>query len=230
MIGVCLREFQSLFKSVKSVIIIVVFAGLSILAINILSSFSEMLVEFGIDNVYLAGVMIVIQLLGPIFVMSISHDVLNQECHNRSIRFIVTKISRDKVIIGKFLGISLFWMLCMLSAWMIAFAYTSHFDLQSLIQAYIFLSYFIALSIFLSTIIPKPTFTIFAGVLIGLSMPVIGLWSSLDETNPYIMIIGLLTPYVYFQNEQYAILPYVVIVLTIVLLMMTILLFRKRDL
>lgn len=229
MIGICLREFQSLFKSIKSVITIIIFAGMIILASNLLGTITEDLQIMGINNIYVAGVMIILLLIGPLLVTSLSHDALNREFQNKSIRFLVTKISRNKIVIGKFLGIFLFWILCMSIAWIVAFPITNHFYFLSLIEACIFLSYFIALSLLLSALVSKPSYSIFIGVLCGILFPVIGFWSSFDHSNSYIMFISLLTPYYYFQ-EGSAYYPYFVVIITFILLLATMMLLRKRDL
>lgn len=228
MIGICLREFQSLFKSIKSLIIIIIFVGMTALVANLLGKITADLQIMGINNIYVAGIMIILLLIGPLLVISLSHDILNREFQNRSIRFLVTKTSRDKIVIGKFLGVFVFWFLCMLIAWIVSYPITNHFNILSLIEACIFLSYFIALSLLLSVLISKPSYSIFIGVLCGIAFPIIGFLASFD-TNPYIKYLSLLTPYFYYQEESNYY-YYLVIILTIILLYFTMYLFRKKDL
>lgn len=229
MIGICLREFQSLFKSIKSVIIIIIFVGMTALVSSLLGKITEDLQLMGINNIYVAGVMIILLLIGPLLVISLSHDALNREFQNRSIRFLVTKTSRNQIVIGKFLGVFLFWFLCMLIAWTVSFPITNHFNFLSLIEACIFLSYFIALSLLLSVSVSKPSYSIFIGVICGIVFPVVGFWSSFEQTNLYVKFISLLTPYFYYQEES-TFYSYLVVILTLILLFCTMMLFRERDL
>lgn len=229
MIGICLREFMSLFKSIKSVIIIIIFVGMTALASSLLGKITEDLQLMGINNIYVAGVMMILLLIGPLLAISLSHDALNREFQNRSIRFLVTKISRNQIVIGKFLGIFLFWFLCMLFAWIVSYPITQQFNFFSLIEACIFLSYFIALSLLLSVLVSKPSYSVFIGVLCGIAFPLVGFWSSFELTNLYVKLISFLTPYYYYQKES-TIYPYFVVILTLIILFLTMMLFRKRDL
>ncbi|HDR8278017.1 TPA: ABC transporter permease subunit, partial [Bacillus cereus] len=122
MFGICFREFYNLFKSIRSIIFILIMFSTTLVVANFLKNFDGNLKELGLDNAYVGGLLFLILLFGPLFVMTLSHDLINRESHNRTIRFLVTKISRDKIILGKFLGVLLFWFVCLfLSLFMLVF-------------------------------------------------------------------------------------------------------------
>ncbi|MBJ8055859.1 ABC transporter permease [Bacillus cereus] len=230
MFGICFREFYNLFKSIRSIIFILIMFSTTLIVANFLKDFDGNLKELGLDNAYVGGLLFLILLFGPLFVTTLSHDLINRESYNRTIRFLVTKISRDKIILGKFLGVLLFWFVCLfLSLFMLVFI-ANQFYFKELIESLIFMSYFISLSLFLSVVITKPSITIFTSILISIAFPIIGIWGSLSSDNLIVKLLNYFTPYYYFSQPEQKYLVYFVPVLSLVFFIGSILIFRKRDL
>ena len=229
MFTICFREFKDLFKSIRSIIVILIIFGVTLGVAKILSQFGDQIKSFGLgSNVYAAGLLTLLLIAGPLFVTSLSHNVINQELHSRTIRFLATKISRDKIVFGKFLGVLLFWIVCLLTALLLVVPFSKAFYFPEFIQAVIYISYFIGMTILISTIITKPSVTMFLGIAIAIIMPVLGLWGTMSE-NIFLKIISHITPYFYYTQENTSY-TYFVAFFPVIFLLLTIFIMRKKEL
>ncbi|MFL0475326.1 ABC transporter permease subunit [Priestia megaterium] len=229
MFTICFREFKDLFKSIRSIIVILIIFGVTLGVAKILSQFGDQIKSFGLgNNVYAAGLLTLLLIAGPLFVTSLSHNVINQELHSRTIRFLATKISRDKIIFGKFLGVLLFWIVCLLTALLLVVPFSKAFYFPEFIQAVIYISYFIGMTILISTIIAKPSITMFLGIAIAIIMPVLGIWGTVSE-NIFLRIASHITPYFYYTQENTSY-TYYVAFFPVIFLVLTIFIMRKKEL
>jgi len=229
MFAICFREFKSLFKSIKSLIIISIIFGVTLGTAKLVSTFQSQLQELGMgDSSYATGLLIVIILVSPLFVSTLSHNTVNEELSSRTIRFIATKTSRRNIILGKFLGILSFWTVCLIVALLLITPFSGEFHLSEFIQSVIFITYFIGLSIMLSTIIPRPGITGFLGLVLSIGLTVLGLWS-IGSDNILLKIYSYITPYFFYSqdNEFYT---YLVLVFPIIFLGISLITIRKKDL
>ncbi|ENH95672.1 membrane protein [Gracilibacillus halophilus YIM-C55.5] len=229
MFPITFKEFKSLFKSIRSIIIIIVIFGTTLGIAKLVSNFKEQLEQFGLgENTYAGGAMIMILFAGHLFVASLSHNIINQEITSRTIRFIATKTSRNNIIIGKFLGITLFWTVCLFINFLLIIPFSKTFYFSDFLQSLIFICYFIGLTILLSTIISRPALTMFIGITLSIIMTILGFWSIASD-NIYLKIYSYLTPYFYY-SQQNLIYPYLVLMFPILFLILSLLIMRKRDL
>ncbi|WP_077603502.1 ABC transporter permease [Oceanobacillus sojae] len=231
MLTVGFREFKSLFSSIRSIVIIVVLFGVTIGSARLVRQFEAPLQELGLGNdAYAMGLMLLLILAAPLFVTSLSHNIVNKEMDTRTIRFLATKTSRSNIILGKFIGSFLFWAVCITVALLLIIPFSKSFSIVNLVQSIIFVSYFVGLTLFLSTIIPKPSLSMFLGIIISIALPVLGLWSA-GTDNLFIKAVGYVTPYFYYMQEEsnnyYA---YFVAFFPILFILLSVFIFRKRDL
>ncbi|UYO35876.1 ABC transporter permease [Bacillus zhangzhouensis] len=229
MFAIGLNEFKALFKSIRSILIIIVIIGITTGTAKILSQFSDQLKSFGLgDNAYVGGLMVLLFIAAPLFVTSLAHNAINKEVYSRTVRFLVTKTSRNSIIVGKFLGNLLFWIVCLTISLILIIPFANTFYFLELIQCIVFISYFLGLTLLLSTVISNPSITMFLGITLSIVLPVIGM-ISIGSNNIFIKIISYITPYYYFTQEQ-TVLTYIVILFPILFLILSLMLFRKRDL
>lgn len=221
------REFLKLFKGIKSIIIIMILVATSYYSAkfsNLLLSLEEFSTEDS-DKIEYAGLLILLLFLGQLFVMGLSHDAMNRETHDRTIRFLVTRTSRLSILLGKFSGIVLFWLVCVAASYLIIFFMTGTMDPLSFFQTMSLLIYQIALTILLSTLIPKPAFTMFLSVVIGLAFPIVSLWLAFTS-NSYVSWLKFLTPF-YYLEEDYMFL--LILPLAAVMFIISHLVFKRRE-
>lgn len=229
MLAVCFREFKSLFKSIRSLIIIGVIFGVTLGAAKLVSSFQRQLQELGLgDSAYATGLLILILIASPLFVSTLTHSTINEEFKSRTIRFIATKTSRENIVIGKFLGNLFFWIVCLFVALLLIIPFSKAFHVPELMQSIVFVSYFVGLSLLLSTLIPKPGVTGFLGMAIAVVVPILGLWSIASE-NIFLKIYSYITPY-YFFSQDNDVYIYIVLIFPIIFLAISLFTIRKRDL
>ncbi|MED5049254.1 ABC transporter permease subunit [Bacillus siamensis] len=229
MLGILSREFQSLFKSIKSIIFILIMFSVTLLVASLLKGAESQLSEVGLSNSYVAGLFLIILIFGPLFVITLSHDSINRESHGRTLRFLLPKISRNKIILGKVSGITLFWILCLTIAIILVSFVSKVFYFKELIESIIFLSYFISFSLFLSVLIRKPSMSMFMGILLSLAIPIVGIWGITNNPNFIVKLLSFLTPYYYFGQPEQRYLIYFVPVLSVIWLFLSLILFKKRD-
>ncbi|AHA29694.1 ABC transporter permease [Exiguobacterium sp. MH3] len=229
MFAITLREFKSLFQSIRAILIIVVLFGVSIGSAKLVSQFKEQLSDLGLgDNAYIIGLMLLLFLASPLFVTSISHSSVNKEIESKTIRFLATKTSRENIIFGKFLGNVSFWVLCLTVALLLIVPFSKSFSIVDLIQSIIFVSYFIGLSLFLSTVVNSSAMTMFVGIFISIALPVIGMWSLISK-NVIVDTLSYLTPYYYYTQENTAY-TYLVLIHIAVFVIASLMIFKRRDL
>lgn len=230
MLTICLHEFKNLFKSIRSIIIIFLMLSVTLGAASLLERFQQEIQELGMGGVYIIGLFALLMIAGPLFVVSLSHDIINKEIHSRTIRFLVTKVSREKIILGKFFGVFLFWFSCLTISVLLLIPFSKTFYYMELLDLIIFISYFIALVLFLSTVITKPGLTMFIGIVLSLILPILGVWSILTPDNLVLKIVNLATPY-YYLSEEGSWLVYVMLpLLTVFLVVASLFILKRRDL
>lgn len=228
MLAICLREFKSLFKSVRSIIIIFFIFGVTLGVAKIISKYQIQLESLGIGNdAYSGGLFIILFIGGPLFVTSLSHNVINRELYSRTIRFLATKTSRENIVLGKFLGTILFWSVCTFISLLLIIPFSNHFYFSEFIQSIIFISYFVGFTILLSTLIDKPALTMFLGITLSFIFPVLGVWS-LNSHKLIITLFSYITPYFYYGEEQ-SFYPYFVTIFTLIFLSLSLFFIRKKD-
>lgn len=229
MFAITLREFKSLFQSIRAILIIVVLFGVTIGSAKLVSQFKGQLSDLGLgDSAYIIGLMLLLFLASPLFVTSISHSSVNKEIESKTIRFLATKTSRENIIFGKFLGNVSFWVLCLTVALLLIVPFSKSFPIVDLIQSIIFVSYFIGLSLFLSTVVNSSAMTMFVGIFISIALPVIGMWSLISK-NVIVDTLSYLTPYYYYTQENTAY-TYLVLIHIAVFVIASLMIFKRRDL
>lgn len=229
MFAISLKEFRRLFKSIRSVLIILTIWGVTVGAARLMRFIQTQTdVLDTTDNIYAGGISLLLLIFGPLFVTSLSHDIINKEISTRTIRFIATKTSRRNIIIGKFLGVVWFWFVCLIIAFLLLLPYAKAFYFPEFAESLIFMIYLSGLTLFLSTVINKPSMTIFIGMMLAILLPVFGIWS-LGTENIFIKAIGYVTPYYYYSLDV-SYFAYIVVLFPIIFVALSLLLFRKKDL
>ncbi|MBM7716562.1 ABC transporter permease subunit [Siminovitchia sp. FSL H7-0308] len=222
------REFFNMFKSIKSILIICVL----LLTAYYSAKFSNVLtnmIEFTpkeMKHIHTLGLLTLLFLFGQLFVMGLSHDCMNRETHERTMRFLVSRTSRSSILYGKFFGIALFWFVCVAISFLIISFFAKQFDFFIFSQTMSLLFYQIALTLLLSVLIPKPGITMFLGIMIGLAFPVFGLWISFT-TNEWISWLKFIMPFYYLEREDFSLL--VIIIFSGLMLLIANLIFKRRD-
>lgn len=222
------REFISLFKGIKSIMIIAILLVTSYYS----AKFSNLLVS-GIDltareaeNIYTVGLLTLLLLFGQLFVMGLSHDTMNRETHERTIRFLVTRTSRSSIVLGKFFGIWLFWFVCLTVSFLLISIFAKKIDVFIFLQIMSLLTYQIALTILFSVLIPKPGFTMFLGIVMGLTFPILGFWLSFTS-NVWVSWMKFITPFYYLDRDDYTF--WVIVLLAGIMLGIANLIFKRRE-
>lgn len=229
MFSIMYREFLSYFKGIKSIVTILIFSGISLGLAKIVSNLYEFIKTLGVEGTpYAIAIIFMTVLISPFFIFTLSHNAINEEIQTSTIRFVATKTRRSNIVMGKFLGSMLFWLLTLCISSLINTIYSHQFYILELLMALIFISYYLALSILLSTFITNKTLTNFLGIALSLMMTILGVWS-VASNNTLLKIYSYITPYHYFfSSNKYLVL--IVIIFTVIFLIVSIIKFQKRDL
>jgi ABC-2 type transport system permease protein len=222
------KEFLQLFTGVKSLIII----GILLVTSYYSAKFSTLLVNDielspkEAENIHVFGLLVLVVLFGQLFIMGLSHDTINRETHERTMRFLVSRTSRASIVFGKFLGIWTFWFACIVVSHVLIVIFSHRFDLFIFSQLMSLLTYQIAFTLLVSTLIPKPAFTMFLGVIVGLMFPALSFWL-VFTSNPWFSWMKYLNPYYYLNREDFTFL--VILLLAGMMIGLTHLLFRRKE-
>ncbi|MEJ8546316.1 ABC transporter permease [Brevibacillus borstelensis] len=224
--AICIHEFTRLFRSVKSLITIAFIAGVSYWISDLVNEAAAFISQQELTKGHALGVFALVMIFGPLFVFGLSHDMINREVSSRTIRFLVTRTSRIRIVLGKYFGVLLFWLSCMLVTFGVVFASVRTFDAKTFVQCITMLAYTVSLCLLLSALIARPSYTMFGGIILGLSLPILGIWT-LASSQPAAKWIGYLLPYVYLEKGE----AYIGVIWLYALLFLaaSVWLFRRRD-
>ncbi|MDN5710660.1 MAG: ABC transporter permease [Planococcus sp. (in: firmicutes)] len=204
MIAIGKREFIGMFKSVKSIIIIAVL----LLTAFYSAKYSEILTagisltETEMKDIHTGGLLFLLLLFGQLFVMGLSHDSINRESHERTMRFLVTRTSRPRILLGKFAGAWFFWVVCIVISFLLISIFSLKFNLFIFSQVIALVTFQIAVAMLLSIVVPKPSVTMFLGILIGMLFPIVSLWIVFTG-NKWISWLKFGNPYYYLVEDNY---------------------------
>lgn len=106
--------------------------------------------------------------------------------------------------------------------------YSHEFYLLELLQCLVFVSYFLALATLLSVLIDNTILTNFLGIALSLIMTILGLWS-MNSDKIWLKLFSYITPYFYYLKDNPA-MPFIVVIFPVVFLIISVYVFRKRDL
>lgn len=175
---------------------------------------------------YSAGLAITIFTFGPLFALILSHDALNREIENRTMRFLITKVKRTEIVMGKAFGHFIFWLCMLLAANVLIWLLSQTFSLQDLLKTVAFIWVFVAFALLLSLLVRKTILSAFMSLLLGIAIPLGNLWIVFSE-KWYANVLQYLTPYYYIIKESYLFL--VNFGFAIAFLLVTLLLLNRRD-
>lgn len=232
MIHILKREFIDSFKSVRSILIILFITYISYKSANVLDNNPELINEFieigGTESsAYTASVAIVILLLGYLFVFATSHDLVNKETELKTIRLLVTKVSRFDILLGKLLGTMLFWIVLTSISFGILSIYAGTWFPKDFIQIIILLFYIVNLVLLISTAIPSTRLTMFLGIILGLSLPFIG-FIAMDADQWYWLPFKYILPYNYLDGSFiFTLIPFMI---GTIYFLISVFIMQKRDL
>lgn len=227
MLAVVRNELLKLFKSIKSIIIILIFVLVSYFISNLLKSNVYGLNISG-NNSFYSSIRLLVFMLGYIFASTLSHNVINEEIELQTIRLVITKISKSKFFIGKFLGVFIFWILCITTSFSIISVLANTFNIYIFLMLIVCMFYFISLIFLLSTIIKKQALSNFIGIILGFIIPISGMWATLADKNIFFKIFKYLFPYHYLINQGFYIL--VPAIIGIALFLLSLQIFIRKDL
>jgi len=197
--AICQHEFFRLFKSIKSLITVAFIVGVSYWVSDLVNQAGSLFPDQELAQGHALGILALVMLLGPLFVFSLSHDIVNRELTGRTMRFLVTRTSRKQIVFGKFLGVCSFWLACMLITFGVVLATVHTFDAPTFWKCLSLLVYCIALALLLSLVVPRPSYTMFLGIVIALVLPGLGIWS-FASSHPTAQWIAYLTPYTFMEK------------------------------
>lgn len=228
MYAILKKEFKFMFKSIKSIGIILLFIFMAYLMAKFGKNNPALLQNIDKEsNPYLAGIRMLVVFFGFLFVLTLSHDTINKEVESQTMRFLVTKISKTSIVVGKYLGILLFWSCCIGISVIVVTCIVKKIFFYEFFKLMAFIAYVVGLNILISTVISKQTYSMFATLIIGVIAPGIGIWSMFSD-NKIILIIKYLSPYYYIMQSGW--LSFIPCFFSIIMLIFSIFIFRRKDL
>ncbi len=222
------HESIGLLKSIKSILILVFLLSSAYAGIWIASKTQNAFGLFPDDEtkIFTAGLSFTIFSFGPLFAMILSHDAFNREIEHRTMRFIVTKIRRTDIVLGKALGHLLFWITMLIASNGLIFMFSKTYSARDFIETVSFISTFVAFALLLSMLIRKPILSSFLSMLFGIAIPTLSLWAIFSD-KWYISYFKYVTPYYYvYKESMFFLVNFAFVALLIV---MTIFIFKRRD-
>ena len=206
MFAIAKHELWQSFKNIKAILIIIALLSASYFFANKGKTFVEAFeLSSGEENaIYSTGLLLMMMLFGLLFVMALSHDVINRETSNRTMRFLLSRTSHEKIFIGKFLGVWLFWIICFAISVVVIAITSQTIDFMIIATLVCIVTFEIALAFFISVIIKKPMMSMFIGIFIGIAGPILA--TMIEYTQSWYKVFKYVNPLHYLQNNNYEIL------------------------
>ncbi|MDK8182775.1 ABC transporter permease subunit [Paenibacillus sp. UMB4589-SE434] len=226
MFTIAKREFLALFKSFKSVAIVLLFVVFAFSISNFVKSNPALFLNES-SNPYVSGIRFLTTVFGFLFVLTLSHDVLNREVESQTIRFVVTKISKSSIVVGKYIGVSLFWIVCLSISFTVIFISIQRFDILEFLRLLTFISYAIGINFLITTLVSKTSYSMFISLLGGILFPTFGIWS-MFSSNSILQVVKYVTPFHYITLMDWK--SYLPFAFSLLFLMVSIYTFRRKDL
>ncbi|SDC79674.1 ABC transporter permease [Marinilactibacillus psychrotolerans] len=223
MISVALEELKRILKSIRTIIIILIFVlfsyGMSSTLSNVAGSSGD-----DITAAY-SSIRLLVFILGYLFVSILSNNCINTEIETGSIKFVLAKINRPQFIVGKFIGIFLFWFICISTSVTVILFLTNQVDLSIFFMLICVVTYYISLCILLSVLVSRSSMTNFIGLIIGIMFPITGLWVTLSDK--WYSSFKYLFPYEYILKGGYLIV--VPVLISIIYLSIAVFSFSRKE-
>src|SRR5699024_1570977 len=163
---------------------------------------------------------------GFLFVFAISHNVINKELELKTIRLLVTKVSRIDIVVGKLIGMLLFWISIILVTYGIIFLFAPANYLRELSETVVLFFYIVTFVLFMSTIITKSLLSMFLGVFLSIIFPILGLLSTVFD-KWYFILFKYILPFYYLDNVTFHLVFPVLIGCLFIILAITVM--ERRD-
>ncbi|ASK63910.1 hypothetical protein CFK37_17985 [Virgibacillus phasianinus] len=232
MIHVLKREFIDSFKSVRSILIVLFITFVSYQSAKFIENnpgIIDKLIENGGEagSAYTAAIALIVLMFGFLFVFATSHDIINRETEMKTMRLLVTKTSRWQVMLGKFCGAMLFWVVTVSISFSILSIIAESWFPKDYFQSLLFIFYIVSFVLLISTVITKTKLTMFLGILLGITLPIIGLIASVVD-RWYLLPFRYLLPYNYLEGSVgFMLIP---MATGIVYILLSIYIIQRRDL
>ncbi|WP_158540998.1 ABC transporter permease [Sporosarcina sp. BI001-red] len=229
------HESLQLLKSVKSILVLLFLLGCAYAGVSVTellkSSFdmmngNDLSVSASEAMIHSIGLSFAIFIFGPLFAFILTHDAMNRDIEQRTMRFLITKTERKKIVLGKVIGHLLFWFTILTLSYLLIFILSGYFSFFAFFQSFSFISVFVGLALLLSLIIKRPIFSSFISILLGIALPILSLWAMISEKWVF-SIFKYVSPYNYLKDDNMLFL--VNFAFTAVYIGLAIYLFRKKD-
>lgn len=222
---IAIKEFKNLIFSIKSIIVILIFALFSFY----IADFLAKTLNATNDNKSAAysSIRLLVFIFGYLFASILSHNSINKEVELKTARFVVTKVSRLSFLLGKYIGTCLFWFFCLTISYMIISIMSKQFDFEVYIMVLVVMVYFVSLVLMISTLIDKSSLSNFLGLIIGIAFPILGLWVTLNESKPFSFMKYLFPYYFILKGAIYIVIP---LIISFIMMALSCIIFKRKEL
>ncbi len=223
MLCIAMKEFKNLICSIKSIIIIMIFVLFSYYISDFLANSINSNSDKGAAY---SSIRLLVFVLGYLFASILSHNAINKELELKTIRLVITKVSRLKFWMGKFLGVYCFWFVCLTISYLLISIMSSQIDIEVYIMILCIMAYFVSFVLMMSTIIAKSSLSNFLGLVVGIALPGFGLWITLSEQKVF-SFVKYLFPYFYIlKGNAYIIIP---LLISFIMAAFSYIIFRRKE-
>lgn len=175
---------------------------------------------------YYASLRLLVLIFGFLFATILSHSCFNGEVETKTIRLLLTKVSKTSIVIGKMLGASLFWLVCLTGSFIFISAVGKVFHPSELFIAFSTMAYFNSIILLVSVVTAKPSRSNFVGLIFALLLPGLGLYATLTATSP-LHFLQYFFPYFYLlQGVEFMGVP---MIFSTLITWVAVLLVKGRD-
>lgn len=219
------RELKESMLTIKSLIVLLFFSMLT----YFISKHSPELNQLsGGDSSLTSLIYATIETSGVFFSFLIFSGTIAKMVENGSIRFLISYTSRAKVLIAKYLAMNIYFIILLIIMLPVIGIARGEifFPILEMAQAVVFFAYITSIVMLLSVITKHERTANFVGIILGFLIPIIGVYSTVVK-NRIINLLSWLLPYRY---ETFNLKSLILIGITIIILCLSVNIFKRLEL
>lgn len=228
MFAIIKNDIKSNMISFKYLLTLALLILISVITANKVKHSQELISQANSTSIYVITIEYILMLIGYLILAILSYDVINKYIITRDIRFIVTRITRDKIIIGQMIALNIFLLSVFIVPMLLISLYSNQFLWKDYLVVILFCLYSSSVIFFISVNIYQPKKSLLLNFLVSVLIPFAGIYGAVHN-NVLSNMLKYLIPFSIILEKQTG--PIISLVfITIFINITSVIIFIRKDL
>lgn len=228
MFSIIKNDIKANMISIKYLVTLSLLILISVITANKVKHSEELISQANSTSIYVITIEYILMLIGYLILSILSYDVINKYIITRDIRFIVTRISRQKIIIGQMIALNIFLLSVFILPMLLISLYSNQFLWKDYLVIILFCLYSSSVILCISVNIYQPKKSLLLNFLVSVLIPFAGIYGAVHN-NFLSNVLKYLIPFsIILEKELGPIISLVFI--TMFINITSVLIFTRKDL